>query len=264
MVSVKMNTILALPEKLNFSNKNEVGKTWKKFKKAWTHYELASGLVEKGENVKVSTFLHIAGDEAIEKYEGFLWNNPEDKYSLEKIFEKFDEDYNENTNFIMERYKFLHRKQAAEETCDQFATALRSLVTTCNYDKPQDALRDQFLLNLYSEKAKEKILDEAQRDARSLTFEKAISIVKINEQKESQKRVATEINMIKKPPGSSKAKHECGRCLRNHKPYECPAYGRTCSKCKKPNHFAAACRGKAQVKLVEDCKNESNVDQEEL
>ena len=45
------------------------GRTWKRFKQSRLNYSIASAVNEKEENVKVATFLHVAGEEAMEKYE---------------------------------------------------------------------------------------------------------------------------------------------------------------------------------------------------
>ena len=42
----------------------------------------------------------------------------------------------------------------------------------------------------------------------------------------------------------------CGRRHEFHKRELCPAYGKTCNKCRKPNHFAAKCRSKSNTKSV--------------
>ena len=99
------------------------GRIWKRFKKFWLNYSIASAVNEKEENVKVATFLHVAGEKSMEKYEGFLWENEDDKNNLNKIIEKFDEDFNERSNIIAEWYNFLSRKQRQDGTCDEFATA---------------------------------------------------------------------------------------------------------------------------------------------
>ena len=59
--------------------------------------------------------------------------------------------------------------------------------------------------------------------------------------------------------GASKDKHtrdcwNCGCRHEYHKKEHCPAYGKTCMKCHKLNHFAAKCRGAggASVKTVGD------------
>ena len=42
----------------------------------------------------------------------------------------------------------------------------------------------------------------------------------------------------------------CGRRHEFHKRELCPAYGKSCNKCRKPNHFAAKCRSKSNTKSV--------------
>ena len=40
----------------------------------------------------------------------------------------------------------------------------------------------------------------------------------------------------------SKIPITCKYCGKNHKPRECPAFGRICKKCHKKNHFAKVCK----------------------
>ena len=49
----------------------------------------------------------------------------------------------------------------------------------------------------------------------------------------------------------------CGRIHEYHQKDICPAYGKTCSKCLKPNHFAVKCRSKNKptrrsIKAIDD------------
>ena len=148
---------------------------------------MASGLKQKEEDVRIATFLHIAGDEAQEKYDSFIWVQEDHKNIMEEVLKKFDEDCAERTNIIAERFKFLSREQKEGENCDQFATALRSLVISCQYDKPEEALRDQFVLKIRDERAQEKLLDEAQKNAQSLSFNRAVNLVKNMEATKKQK-----------------------------------------------------------------------------
>ena len=40
---------------------------------------------------------------------------------------------------------------------------------------------------------------------------------------------------------------ECPKCGTRHEPRSCPAFGKTCNNCKKPNHFAEVCRVKKKT-----------------
>lgn len=46
----------------------------------------------------------------------------------------------------------------------------------------------------------------------------------------------------------SNNQNNCGNCNRKHEPRRCPAYGKTCDKCSKPNHFSVVCRSQSQQK----------------
>lgn len=47
---------------------------------------------------------------------------------------------------------------------------------------------------------------------------------------------------------SSEKKNNCDRCGFRHELKKCPAYGQTCKKCEKKNHFAKVCRANSQKK----------------
>ncbi len=47
---------------------------------------------------------------------------------------------------------------------------------------------------------------------------------------------------------------DCKKCGKSHKPKSCPAFGKTCNKCNKPNHFANVCQTKANVNYAQDVR----------
>ena len=47
---------------------------------------------------------------------------------------------------------------------------------------------------------------------------------------------------VKKDNPHRKSQINCQRCGYSHQPRACPAYGKFCNNCKKPNHFASVCR----------------------
>jgi len=66
----------------------------------------------------------------------------------------------------------------------------------------------------------------------------------------------------KGPPSTSPVEyHECQNCGRKHdfsKRELCPAFGKVCNKCRKPNHFAVKCRSQRArlVRAVEEGEEE--------
>ena len=53
---------------LNLKTATDVSKNWKIFKQAWQIYEIAAGVRNKTKEVRLATFLHIAGPDVVEKY----------------------------------------------------------------------------------------------------------------------------------------------------------------------------------------------------
>ena len=127
------------------------------------------------EEVRVATFLLVAGEDALEKYNGFDWELPQDKLVMAKVLSKFNDDCNMKTNVISERHKFLTRRQLPGESYNIFVTQLRSLGALCEYANPEETLRDQSVLQF---ERREKLLDPTQIDANTLIFAKPISMLK--------------------------------------------------------------------------------------
>ena len=54
--------------KMNLKNPSDVNATWKEFKQEWQNCETASGINKHEEQIRVATFLHVAGKVAHERY----------------------------------------------------------------------------------------------------------------------------------------------------------------------------------------------------
>ena len=109
------------PEKLNLIDGNEAA-NWNRFYSQWKCYEVATGLIEKTDEVRIATFLCFIGPEGHEKFNSFDFENEEDKTKMDKVIEKFEMDFQKRTNIIIERNRFLLRRQKENETIDQFVT----------------------------------------------------------------------------------------------------------------------------------------------
>ena len=51
------------------------------------------------------------------------------------------------------------------------------------------------------------------------------------------------------PSGHGNNGHRSGKCGKSHEGGNCPAYGKTCNKCKGINHFQAVCHSKVTAKM---------------
>ena len=65
-------------------------KSGKKFKQKCTNYEIATGVSEKEQAMRVATFLTGIGEEAVDVYNTLTWDEEGDNLKIYKILEKFD------------------------------------------------------------------------------------------------------------------------------------------------------------------------------
>lgn len=149
---------------------------------------------------------------------------------------------------------------------------------TCEFNDLKDSLiRDIFICNMdkrYS-KIRQKLLAE-----NNIELEKVINIYKAMEVSHTNNNYLEEPQIstlqyrsrqLNHTPRSSymkssrsnsrsQSKHNkqdiCTRCGQVHR-YKCPAYGKTCNKCKKTGHFAHMCRTPVQKTIEVNNLNDS-------
>lgn len=98
------NYLLPLPQPLEIHDP-QVAEKWKKFKRAWTSYALATGLKSKDEAVQVATLLTVIGEEAREVFFTFTgWAADGDDAKIDPVLAKFEKYYQLRKNTPFERY----------------------------------------------------------------------------------------------------------------------------------------------------------------
>ena len=90
------------------------------------------------------------------------------------------------------------------------------------------------MLQLRDGRHREKLLNQAQIDANTLTFAKSISMVKNFEatvEHSKQRKNNDEQPDVFQLRMEGTVKEKCSKCGRNHKFEDSPAFGKTCYKC---------------------------------
>ena len=62
-------SLIPFPTKLDLDG--NIATNWKRFKRSWTNYEIASGLISKDKRLRTATFLTCIGSEAMDVFDGF-------------------------------------------------------------------------------------------------------------------------------------------------------------------------------------------------
>ncbi|CAG2232156.1 unnamed protein product [Mytilus edulis] len=95
---------IPFPGKLDLDG--NISTNWKKFKRTWDNYEIASGLSTKDAKLRTATLLTCIGPEAMDIFDGLAFENEEDKKDIAKVIEKFEAFCIGKTNETFERYTF--------------------------------------------------------------------------------------------------------------------------------------------------------------
>ena len=142
-----IQSTIPLPSKLDF--KGNLAANWKKFKRLWTNYEIASRLRTQSSDLRTATLLTCIGPDILEIYDGLPFGNEEEKTNIDKVIELLDAYFIGETNEIYEAYLFNQRVQEVGESFDSFLTSVRSLAKTCNFGTIQDRMiRDRVVVGI--------------------------------------------------------------------------------------------------------------------
>ena len=82
------NYMLPSPAALDIHGEN-AGEKWKRFRRAWDSYALATGLSDKAKDIQVATLLTVIGEEAWDVYSTFTWATAGDNGKICPVLEMF-------------------------------------------------------------------------------------------------------------------------------------------------------------------------------
>jgi hypothetical protein len=157
---------------------------------------------------------------------------------------------------------------------------VKTLVKACSYRDADEMVRDRIVCGILNPRIRERLLVEGD----ALTLETTIEKCRMFETTQAQLRTFDEgsikkevdsIHKINRCPSrrngkfktSSPRSRECYFCGGSYSPNPaCPAKGKTCTKCRKPNHFARVCRSNKVVNVVSGTNNtlENPDDEDEI
>ena len=240
---------LHTPHELNCNAEN-LAEEWRRWEKSFKIYYAAAELASKTVITQVAILLHCAGEGARDIFDDFNLALDSEDTTCDVVLAKFGDYYNSRRKPAFESYKFWQRQQAEGEPFDKWLTELRIIASNCEFGTSTDRLiRDKILFGTNDDAARQRMIEED-----NPTLATAINICRSIEATKAQLRVMMtcgETDTVTVRELHNKCKSEavrpsrianCRNCGSKHQPRQCPAYGKTCYKCGKRNHFAAVCR----------------------
>ncbi|UYV84656.1 hypothetical protein LAZ67_X003000 [Cordylochernes scorpioides] len=171
-------------------------------------------------------------------------------------------------NKLVERWEevvYNNMDSRKNQSFDDFVTKVKNKAVDCDFgDLTESLIRDRIVLGVLDKNLTERYLQDP-----DLTLSKAIAlgraaessrtqlkeikeevtVDKLSSYKERSSNKNTEHKFVKKNHKLFKA---CGKCASKHEYGNCPAYGKQCYKCKKPNHYAKCCKNKIVHDIAEN------------
>jgi len=254
-----------MPKKIDFKSKT-LYNDYQMFKtltqRILKYYD---GLEEKWQ---VDMVLLWMGPDAVMKHTRHPFTDGEQE-EMEPLWTFFDsicikQDGTEGSwNAARMRLKFM--KQGDKEAVDVFYGRIRDVLNQCEYPDAASRLMEAETLKyglsntrvlekvyaLRKDATTEQILEatraeeDAQRHMREVEkIKKDHHLTETRSTEELRKGQKNRYGRKGKPQQKDSKPYNCSRCGRNHAPRKCPAFGKTCAKCKRTGHFADVCRAK--------------------
>ena len=208
--------------------------------------------------------LHYAGDDVYDIFQSLTDTGDDFDTASQKLKAYFEP--KKNVAFAV--YNFRQAKQNREEGIDAYVTRLRNLAKACEFADPSFEIKHQIIQNCLSQSLRRKALkddsltlEQIMLEARSLELSEAqakqIEGESVAPVYKVQKHRSYQRKPQQKERSSGQSSNKCFNCGGNypHNDTPCPAKGKTCSYCKKLNHFAKYCKGKKKQKRVNQLSN---------
>ncbi|CAI9715635.1 K02A2.6-like family member retr-1 [Octopus vulgaris] len=275
------------PKDLDFNQEN-LAAAWKKWKKEFNLFLIATESDIKPDKVKTSMFLTCIGSKGRDIHSTLDFDSPDEEMNLQTVIEKFDAYCEPRKNITFLRHKFFTCGQAEHQKFDEYVVELRQKAQQCEFGNLTDSLtKDILICGIRDMRLRERLLREP-----NLDLQKTIQAGQSAEQTRLQSRMLNatsetrdnEISRVYSQHDRKGAKTQITRHMQsrhqneqggsdrkpakfqvpsqhyvtnchyygyNHKRNKCPAFHKTCEKCKKQGHYAKMCKSRKFVHKVE-------------
>ena len=239
---------------------------WKTFKWGMNVIFMADQIPEER---KWALILVAGGDEAYNRWDT-LEDTVKDRKKVDQVWDAFEKSFEQSTSFWHFRDTYLadFRQDKLETTAD-LDPRIKQTVRGCQWKKGTE--EEQMIDLLYHATIYYEIRKFVQEtEPATLMYEMVTEKAKAHEHNvleykdhqashggansaPSYNNPLLSAHTLSKRRPSGRGNHGqcCGKCGKSHERGNCPAYGKTCDRCKGINHFKAVCRSKVTAKTAQ-------------
>ena len=129
---------------------SRISQRWRKWIKSFEYYIAASGITDKKQQRAI--LLHLAGPEVQDTF--VTLEDTGNDTAITKLTTYFEQ----QKNIPFERHNFRQTTQLQGETIEQIAIRLKHQVKFCDYNNPDDMIRDQIIEHCSSSGLRRRLL----------------------------------------------------------------------------------------------------------
>ena len=149
---------------------------WEFFRQQWEDYEIATGLDQRDQKVRLATLRSVMGKDCLQVFNN-LELSVEQKSRVKACLDALEAYFKPKRNVVYKRYVFNSSSQQQEESTDEYVNRLRKYAASCNFGSLTDELiRDRLVLGIRDQATKLRLLKEEKLD-----LNKAVSMCRASE-----------------------------------------------------------------------------------
>ena len=261
-----MATAMPLYEQFSLEDTENLGGKWKKWLERFEENYLVAYNITDAKRQKA--LMLLSAGTAVQDIYDTLKATGDEPDTFAQVKTKLTNHFAPQANIDFEEYKFKQAKPNPNETVDQYCTRLRQLAKNCEFHSVDKEIKSMILQNCHSKTLRRQILRTSGMSlAEVLTLARTLETsdtqalhmetdptpatapgTSVNATGKYTKNHSYSPHKFKPKPKTGHKSHQSCRNCGGQWPHaqgkkSCPAFGKTCLKCSKANHFAKFCRG---------------------
>ena len=229
-----------------------------------------SWLLALPREARVTHILFYGGKEASERWTALKDQVEGNIDEADTVFKAFANSFEKSSSHWQARDEYLSDiKQDKNQTTAELDIYSKDLIRRCQFPpEDQESRKIDLLYHATAHFEVRKFIHNAKHE--ELKYDRMIEVAKAHERTCQEYQIHKQAHSMANPSNSyanpliqtnalSKSfqkgppRKTCGKCGHSHSHGDCPAYGTTCSKCGRPNHWAQQCRSSGRRNSSTGC-----------